>query len=124
MSADKKYRIEDARAFTRRFTRRKIYKGVDSSEIGQALKAYATIGDEINFRKVVDKYKLLTRTLPEGDNIRREPLSFLEFICAGLDSSFTYIGYSAMAGRRVEEGPTQSMLIKLYGRHWNVEPRN
>lgn len=108
----------------------KYSEGMETAEtplqverLALALKTLAEAGDEPHFRKVIDSYVQRART--ENLAGHEDPLSFLEWMCASLDHSFTKVGYEAILNRAGIIRPalpletTQKFFRELYGEHFH-----
>ncbi len=91
---------------------------VNPSNLVKAMQFLTYQEDEDNFKQVVDEYVALAERTIEKSDVKENPRGFLEYLCAGVDRSFTMVGYSAYLGKKVEPGQFQSFFRNLYGTHF------
>ena len=118
-SYSESYRVENAREFLGRVGRAQKVDDIPIVEMPRALYALAEAGEWDAYRRVVDSYVRLTRLNPPGDPIEEElcadPLSFIEFLCAGFDHSFAALGFG---GGIQPVGRAQGFFRDQYGAHY------
>ena len=128
----KKYTLSGSKRYIAKLERAKRATDIDISQLTQALKNFAQSNDREYFAKTVDAYvQCVTTEIPEDtqatrrtNDMTKEPLAFLEWLCMGLDHSFTTVGHhawAAAAGMTTEGlplGEIQSFFRDLYGSHF------
>ncbi|MBS3079881.1 hypothetical protein J4221_00250 [Candidatus Pacearchaeota archaeon] len=99
---------------------RNVYS-VRLANLGRALQILAKSQDEEHYRKIVDSFTRLARENTShsflGNGTNNNPLSFLEYLCIGMDHGFTAFGFG-WDGNRHPVKETQSYFNKLYGEHF------
>ena len=109
------YTLKDALNYRDRIGKLDDYVKLDTIEFNKAIKFFADNGDKTNFKKMTDRFLTLIKDAKyEPEEIKENPLSFLEFLCAGMDKSFTIIGYSGVVEEGVEPGNAQKLLREMY----------
>lgn len=108
-----------ARTVAQNIRYRKNIDRVDCSRVAESLKILAEHDSKSDFKKLIDNYKALAERTGDGD-LKTNPLGFLEFLCAGMDSSFTQLGYCSYTGTTPPLGTTQRYFRDLYGSHLSL----
>lgn len=114
MEFDKNYTIDDAHNLITKLDKAENIIGINTSNLARAMEAFANVKDKKNFKKVVDKYISLAKQDSLSLKKDANPYSFLEYLCAGMDHSFTTIGYSSWKREKLEPGITQTFFRNLY----------
>ncbi len=113
--------IEQARNYAQKILQCEKIEEVFSFDIMNSLSILAQSHDENHYRKIVDSFLRLTSNLIKDgkSNIRlsENPLSFLEFLCIGIDHGFPSLGYG-WDGKKLPVQENQAYFNKLYGEHF------
>ena len=128
---NKKYTLSGSKKYIAKLERAKRATDIDISQLTQALKNFAQSNNREYFAKTVDAYvQCVTTEIPKdtqttGTNeMTKEPLAFLEWLCVGMDHSFTTVGHHALAAaagiitEKLPLGEIQSFFRALYGSHF------
>lgn len=110
MSKDN-YTINDALNYAETMDKMKRYSELNPGLFAQSMKLFADAEDKDNFRRVVDKYLKLLKNAKYEEDVQKNPLSFLEYVCAGMDHGFSEIGHSL---QKLEPGNAQKVLREVY----------
>ena len=111
------YTLNDALKYVEKIDKINDYNILDLKSFSDAIKFFADNNDEINFKKLTDKcLDLIKNSKYVNEEHKKNPLSFLEFICSGIDSGFTqgYLSFLGLESLKGKEGNTQKMFKKLY----------
>ena len=111
------YTLKDALNYRDRMEKIDDYFNLDTLQFNKAIKFFADGDDKTNFKKLTDKFLELAKNSEKYDSmaqIRKNPLSFLEFLCAGMDHGFSIIGYPGLVNEDVGPGNAQRMLREMY----------
>jgi len=119
------YSLEDARKYSEEIRVLTTLEKVNLRFLGKSLKILAEAEDEAAFKRIVDTYVKIAK---QSDNVdlRGNPLSFLELMCAGLDHGFSTIGFAALRAKAgiLEPKPlikqTQGFFRRIYGTNYVI----
>ena len=114
MELNETYTINDALNLANKLDESKDITEINPANLAKAMKAFANLKNKENFKKIIDKYVSLAERTTEDLDIKKDPYGFLEYLCAGIDHSFTTVGYSAWKGEKLEPGITQLFFQTLY----------
>lgn len=89
-------------------------KDIDAAIIPKILHETAEYNDRESFKGIVDNFVSLAQRDPENKDMGTErlALSYIEFLCKGMDIGFTTVGYGL--GSEIPIGKTQSLFRDLY----------
>jgi hypothetical protein len=110
---EKNYNINNALNYAEALDKMNSLDKFDYVSFNKAMKFFAENDDKNNFKKIVDKYLLLVETSSK-EKIKKNNLSFLEFLCSGMDNGFTNTWYCKQTNEELELGKTQKLLKEMY----------
>lgn len=110
---EKCYNLGDALEYAEKLEKMDSLDRFDYVPFNKAIKFFADNDDKANFKRIVDKYLLLVETLSR-EKIKRNNLSFLEFLCSGMDNGFTRTWYCNQTKEKLEPGKAQTLLKEMY----------
>lgn len=110
---EKNYNMSDALDYAEVLDKMNSLDKFDYVPFNKAMKFFAENDDKINFKKIVDKYLFLVE-ISSREKIKKNNLSFLEFLCSGMDNGFTNTWYCNRANEKLEPGKTQKLLREMY----------
>ncbi len=119
------YTLKDALNYRDRIEKVDDYFRLNLIEFDKAIKFFADKGDKTNFKKLTDKVLGLLKNSEQYLStvaMRENPISFLEFLCAGIDKGFATIGYSGAVNEGIEPGNAQKLVRELYLEEKNNSP--
>jgi hypothetical protein len=110
---EKNYGLNNALEYAEKLEKMNSLDMFDYVPFNKAMKFFADNDDKVNFKRVVDKYLLLVET-SSREKIKKNNLSFLEFLCSGMDNGFTNAWYCRQTKEKLEEGKAQKLLKEMY----------
>src|SRR3989344_2607748 len=109
--------LEDSLRYIAKLERTRRINRVDFNRLTNALRDFAQSADQEHFKRIVDAYISCAENDYSDDgpaDVRGEPLAFLEWLCIGLDHSFTSVGLrswkAGVAYERLPVGEIQTFF--------------
>lgn len=125
-----KYNIRDAKQFSDEFENIQNLNEVDYIKLAKSLKIFAEQGQDVYFKRTVNKYVQLAEVY-RGGIIEKNPAGkleigpntyeFLEFLCSGADHIYTRNFFYNLRKRYVKEGRLTRMLKNNYAAMEDIE---
>jgi len=114
--------IEQAREYSEKIWNLRDFHEIDIFEVINSLSVLADLDDKENYKKVVDSFVELLRTIGGGKyelqrKLSRDPFGFLEFLLIGTDHGFAALGFG-WDGKKLPVEKNQLYFNKLYGEHF------
>jgi hypothetical protein len=108
---ENEYTLKDALDYAEKIEKIDDLNKMNPVSFIKSIKVLAENDDKVNFKRMTDKYLALLRDSKyEPEVFKKGALSFLEFLCAGIDHGYSNI----MLGQKIEAGKIQRFYQEVY----------